>query len=46
MSFWEVNARIDGWVTANVPQKTQAPTVEEFEEALRRDDERQAKKGR
>lgn len=46
MSFWEVNARIDGWTLANVPQKTEAPTLDEFEAALAREDERQAAKGR
>jgi hypothetical protein len=42
MSFWEVNARIDGWTLANVPQKTEAPSLEEFEAALAREEERQA----
>lgn len=46
MSFWEVNARIDGWTVANVPQKTEAPTLDEFEAALAREEERQAAKGR
>lgn len=46
MSFWEVNARIDGWTLANVPQKTEAPTLEEFESALAREEERRAAKGR
>ena len=46
MSFWEVNARIDGWTLANVPQKTEAPSLEEFEAALAREEERQAAKGR
>ncbi len=46
MSFWEVNARIDGWTLANVPQKTEAPSLDEFEAALAREEERQAAKGR
>lgn len=46
MSFWEVNARIDGWTLANVPQKTEAPSLDEFEAALEREAERQAAKGR
>lgn len=46
MSFWEVNARIDGWTLANVPQKTEAPSLEEFNAALAREEERQAAKGR
>jgi len=44
MSFWEVNARIEGWTLANVPQKTEAPSVEEFEAALAREEERQARR--
>jgi len=46
MSFWEVNARIEGWTVANVPSKTEAPSVEDFEAALAREEERQAAKGR
>ena len=46
MSWWEVNARIDGWTLANVPQKTEAPSLDEFEAALAREEERQAAKGR
>ena len=42
MSWWEVNARIDGWTLANVPQKTEAPSLEEFKAALAREEERQA----
>lgn len=41
MSWWEVNAKIHGWTLANVPQKTEAPSVEDFEAALARDAERQ-----
>lgn len=44
MSFWEVNARIDGWTLANVPQKTEAPSLEEFNAALAREEERRAAK--
>jgi len=46
MSFWEVSARIEGWTVANVPQKTEAPSRDEFEAALAREEERQAAKGR
>jgi hypothetical protein len=45
MSWWEVNARVEGWTQANVAQKTEAPSVEEFEAALAREEERQARKG-
>jgi hypothetical protein len=44
MSWFEVNAKIEGWTLANVPQKTEAPTAEEFEEALARDEERLEKR--
>jgi hypothetical protein len=41
MSWFEVNAKIHGWTLANVPQKTEAPSAEDFEAALIRDAERQ-----
>jgi hypothetical protein len=44
MSWWEVNARIEGWTLANVPQKTEAPSFEDFEAALAREEERQARR--
>jgi hypothetical protein len=44
MSFWEVNAVVEGWTLANVSQKTEAPPAEEFEAALAREEERQARR--
>lgn len=44
MSWFEVNAKIHGWTLANVPQKTEAPSVEDDEAARLRDEERQARK--
>jgi hypothetical protein len=44
MSWFEVNAKIDGWTIANVPQKTEAPSAEDFEAALMRDAERQERR--
>lgn len=45
MSWWEFSAKVQGWVTFHAPPKTQAPSVDEFEAALARDDERQARRG-
>ncbi len=44
MSWWEATARMDGWTLANVPQKTEAPSRDEFEAALAREEERRAAK--
>lgn len=44
MSWFEVNAKIHGWTVANVPQKTEAPSAEDFEAALMRDEERQERR--
>lgn len=44
MSWFEVNAKIHGWTLANVPQKTEAPSADDFEAALARDEERMEKR--
>jgi hypothetical protein len=45
MSWWEFGAKVEGWAAFHAPQKTQAPSADEFEAALARDEERLARRG-